>query len=398
MLGQNLRQLYESLGPVECQEKLANLLESKEVKPEDFSLRELAEAFCGDQWAKRLNPRNVGRFSNTSLLEAGEGVDVSGFSNITGQILYTKILDGWKQTVDTAEKLTETVPTQFDGEKIPWLGHSPDEGKAIRPGMPYPEASFGERYIETPSTTKYGQIISLTKEMVFFDRTAQALKIANENGKRLGKAKAKRIFDGLLGVTNNYKLNGTTYNTYVASGGGWVNKKSGTPLVDYTSVEQAYILASQILDPDTNNPIDIELKQLFVMPAKLFTARRIVTATEFRTTYPGYTSTSNPSAPGNVQTLAGNPIPDKLEVLTDPLAYQRAIATGETATNANNWWFIGDFKAAFAYMENWPIQVVQAPPNNLKEFEQDIVVRVKASERGAFAVQEPRQVMFFYDA
>ena len=38
--------------------------------------------------------------------------------------------------------------------------------------------------------------------------------------------------------------------------------------------------------------------------------------------------------------------------------------------------------AAFAYMENWPITVVQAPANSEAEFNQDIVARFKASERG----------------
>ena len=42
-------------------------------------------------------------------------------------------------------------------------------------------------------------------------------------------------------------------------------------------------------------------------------------------------------------------------------------------------------------MENWPITVVQAPTNSEAEFSQDIVVRFKASERGAAAIIEPRR-------
>ena len=37
-------------------------------------------------------------------------------------------------------------------------------------------------------------------------------------------------------------------------------------------------------------------------------------------------------------------------------------------------------------MENWPITVTQAPSNSEAEFNQDIVLRFKASERGAAAV------------
>ena len=54
------------------------------------------------------------------------------------------------------------------------------------------------------------------------------------------------------------------------------------------------------------------------------------------------------------------------------------------------WWFIGDFRKAFAYMENWPITVdAVAGRNSEAEFNQDIVVRFKASERGAAAVINP---------
>ena len=43
-------------------------------------------------------------------------------------------------------------------------------------------------------------------------------------------------------------------------------------------------------------------------------------------------------------------------------------------------------------MENWPITVVQAPANSEAQFNQDIVVRFKASERGTPAIMEPRRI------
>ena len=52
-----------------------------------------------------------------------------------------------------------------------------------------------------------------------------------------------------------------------------------------------------------------------------------------------------------------------------------------------------DFRRALAYMENWPITVTQSPANSDAEFNQDIVVRFKASERGATAVINPRYVV-----
>lgn len=395
-LGQNLRSLVESEGLPAVQTKLGELLESKQLKPEQFSLKELAISLCGYSWYERLNPANASRYSQANLLEAGEGVDVSAFSNITGQILYTKILQGWTESTVIADQLVELVKTQFDGEKFPFLGEITEEGSVVRPGNPYPEAQFGEHWITSPAGDKRGEIVSLTREMVFFDRTGQALKRANGVGARLGTNKKKRIYDVVTGQVNNYSLNGTGYNTYNTSGG-WINKQASTALVDFTSIENAYVLKANILSPDTGNPIDIQLKQLIVMPYKAFTARRILNATRVETVYPEFASTSDP-APGNVKTESASPIPDSLQLIVDDLLYQRILANGTSASNAKKWWFIGDFQKAFAYSENWPFQVVQAPPNSIKEFEQDIIVRVKASERGVAWVQEPRQAFFFYES
>jgi hypothetical protein len=49
-------------------------------------------------------------------------------------------------------------------------------------------------------------------------------------------------------------------------------------------------------------------------------------------------------------------------------------------------------------MENWPITVTQSPLNSEADFTSDVVVRFKASERGAAAVLNPRYVVKCYDA
>ena len=91
-------------------------------------------------------------------------------------------------------------------------------------------------------------------------------------------------------------------------------------------------------------------------------------------------------------TVAANPL-GNYRVVESRLAYRRVIASGELSDDAKKWWFLGEFKKAFAYMENWPITVTQSPPGSEADFSQDIVVRFKASERGAAAVLNPRYVV-----
>jgi hypothetical protein len=80
-------------------------------------------------------------------------------------------------------------------------------------------------------------------------------------------------------------------------------------------------------------------------------------------------------------------------VFESRLAYRRIVASGVASADAKKWWFIGDFRKAFAYMENWPITVTQAPLGSEADFNNDVVLRFKASERGAAAVLNPRYVV-----
>ena len=78
--------------------------------------------------------------------------------------------------------------------------------------------------------------------------------------------------------------------------------------------------------------------------------------------------------------------------LSQQLLVQLVNGLGVATADAANYWFYGNFQKAFAYMENWPITVVQAPVNSEVEFTHDIPFRWKASERGTPAVLDPRFV------
>ena len=166
-----------------------------------------------------LDPRSAG---GVSVLEAGDGVDVTAFLNITGQVIYSKIMEAYTQEAFVVSKLVDTIPTRLDGEKIPGIARIADTIDEVAPGMPYPHLGFGEDYIETPSTTKRGFIVPVTKEAIFFDRTHLVLSRAAEVGEVLGLNKEKRLIDLVIGVTNNYKWKGTSFNTYQAATP-WIN-------------------------------------------------------------------------------------------------------------------------------------------------------------------------------
>jgi hypothetical protein len=300
-------------------------------------------------------------------------------------VVQAKILEAYKQAAFVLSSLVETIPTRLDGERIPGLGRVSDEVSEVRPGMPYPSLGFAEDYIDTPQTTKRGFIVPVTKEAVFFDRTHLILQRAAEVGEVLGLNKEKRLLDLLIGAVGNYKWKGATYNTYSSTGssvapdGNWINQMT-EELVDWTDVDAAEQLFADILDPNTGEPVLIQATTVLVMPAYRHAAHRIFNAAEIN-----YTE-------GATTTVAANPL-GNYTVVESRLAYRRLLAAGTAAADAKKWWFIGDFRKAFAYMENWPITVAQSPAGGEAEFSQDIVVRFKASERGAAVVINPRYVV-----
>ena len=378
-----LRRRYQLDGPQQTVKHLSEALGEGHLKPDDFSLRDLAEALVpdGHEWVRALDPRSSG---GVSVLEAGEGVDVTAFLNVAGQVIYAKILESYTQEAFVVSKLVATIATRLDGEKIPGAGRIKDEITEVRPGMPYPSLGFGEDFIETPATAKHGLIVPVTKEAIFFDRTHLVLSRAAEVGETLGLNKEKRLIDLVIGATNNYKWKGADYGTYYAAGEGgpWVNALGGNELVDWTDVDAAEQLFADILDPGTGEPVLVRPDTALVMPAYRHAANRVFHAEQIQFAASGAATV----------TVAPSPLA-RYRVADSRLVYRRIVASGEEAAAAKKWWFLGDFRRAFAYMENWPITVTQSPANSEADFNQDIVVRFKASERGAAAVLNPRYVV-----
>lgn len=375
-----LKRRYELDGAQKTVEHLSEALAKQELRADDFSLRDLAEALVpnGSEWVRELNP-NVG-----SLAESFQGVDVSAFASIAGQLIYSRILESYQSEVFCLSKLITTIPTRLNGEKIPGFASIADAAVEIEPGAAYPNVGFGEDYIETPETTKRGLIVPVTREAVFFDRTHVVLNRASEVGETLALNKEKRVADMILGVSNLYQWNGTAYSTYYAASTAsapWVNMLSDNALESLENVDAAENLLASALDPNTGEPILSEANVALVSPAK----RRIANAL--------LRGANLSCADGTLRSIP-NPF-EKISVVSSRIA-RRQLAKANASADAgtlDDYWFYGDFKKAFAYMENWPITVSVSSAGSEADFSQDVVARFKASERGTPAVLNPRCVV-----
>jgi hypothetical protein len=131
-------------------EELYDALDKKELVPEDFSVRQLFEEFVEDgrEIVDSWNARHGG--GGIMLMEAGNAIDTSVFSNISGQIVYTRMLEKFTSEEYVFSRAIPDVPTKFSGERIPGITNIGDEAEIIDELQAYPMAGVSEDYIDTP--------------------------------------------------------------------------------------------------------------------------------------------------------------------------------------------------------------------------------------------------------
>lgn len=374
--------------PVGTTRRLKEAFDARELHATEFDIGRLFEACYGyHEFRKCRNRDQLANDVITRHLQEGPGaVSTSNFLNITGQIVYSAVLEKYQAPAFEISAAITTVPTQFlDGEKVAGVTQVGDEVTVRKEGDPYTLAGVTEDYIYTPSIKDRGMIVPLTWEAVFADRTGQLLERAGDVGTGFGQNKEKRAVDCVIdenATAHRYNWRGTVIATYNDNTGShtWDNLAATNGLVDWVNLNTAEQLLNEMLDPYTGEPYVTMAKDIIVPKSLEYTADRITRATDYRATTPGFATTANP-----MQTVGDNPFRGRIRVLTSRyIAFRQATKTS---------WYFGDISKAFRYMQAQPMQVLQAPPNSEKEFNNAIVNQFRVNERGEFTTFQPRAIV-----
>lgn len=366
---------------------LRECLEDGTFRPDEFSLRQLFESTVEDgrAYLDSIDERRKGgRHWSADLRESGDVVDTGTFANITGQIVFSKIKEGYDSPDFLWPQLVDQQQTNFPyGERIPGVGEIGDKMADVGEGEEYPTAGLNEEYLDVPATKKKGVIVNVTREAVVYDRTAQVLKKAGNQAYSFGLQLEKKVLRTVTGQTgyNNYKRNGVATNTYLTSGA-YINSTSST-LTDWTSIQTLELLFDAMTDPNTGEPIVLQSASLLVPSALKRTANRILMASQVA-------QVDNQANASTVRTFAPNPM--NKGFYGQPAYNVLSNAFVKVATSSASTWFFGDFKKAFCRMYAWDMEIEQAADNNQMKFERDIWHRFKVSSRDVIAVLEPRYV------
>lgn len=388
---------------------LAESLRGREFRPRDFDLGRLFEACfgtnefrackegktqAGDVYARHKvlaldrGPGGVALLSEDVLREANGAVSTAAFQNISGQVVYSSILEPYDDEEFVFSKLIpeeQITNGTLEGEKIAGLSPIGDEVLVRAEGDPYTLAGVSEDWIYAPAARDRGLIVPVTWEAVFADRTGKLLEYCGNVGAEMARNKEKRAIDCVIdenGTAHRYNWRGTTIATYGDNSGShtWDNLAASNGLVDWASLDTAEQVFNAITHPYTGEPVDIMAKHLVVTKQNEQKARRAVSATEIRVTAPGYATSGAPT-----QTNAPNPYANKYEVVTSRLLAAR-LATDTT-------WFLGDLSKAFRYRVAERMNVVTAPSGNEADFSRRIVQQYRVNEIGAFYTRNPRYMV-----
>jgi hypothetical protein len=356
-----------------------------------------------------------------TLMEAGgaiDAVDSSAFMGVTGQLLVTQVLAPYEKEEYMFRRMIPTYPSPLEQERWIGIAQPKDPSKSmlrVQEGEPFNSFGFGEQYVQTPITRKEGGIIGLTKEAIFFDRTGQLTERAYEIGDLLAFSEETECIGAIIGGSTDpvYFTEKRQFDSapvtldlfqYESAGSGayqlaftypnrlnnFSNDIPDNPLQDYKSVQLADQYFSKTMDPNRNRPIVVG-KPFIVIPhtrridvAQILEATNIYKLTQQGINSPGALFTNSPNPTGGIGLTPNSFMVSRL------LRNEMVNQLGITGAQADLTWFYGDISAAFRWVQNWPITVVQAPVNSEAEFLQDIVVRWKASKRGRCAIKEPR--------
>lgn len=354
-------------------------------RPEEFSLATLAEAIGGRDLLEyyALRGREAGTLTEAAVTPQLQA-NINVFTAAVGGLVEAKVLEAFENPQLVGDQLLTVTPTNKNGEKMIGLaGIELAEGDQGRqPGEPHARALIGDRWIETPELREKAIAVEVTQESVLYDRTGDVLRAAESVGQSMAYQRELEVLRTVCGVDNSYNYKGVAYNTYQASTP-WINSHAN-PASTYADIDDALELFRNMVDPETGYRILVNPSTLLIDEAAASAWHLILNSTELRVTN------------GSVQSLAP-PQPfarsGRYNVVPSIVMRDVLVASGVSAANAKQYWFIGDAKKAFAWMEAWPLRVLQAPQNEQVMMDRGLVAVYFANYRGRAAVIEPRYMV-----
>ena len=384
MFEYKLKQVMEQHGKEATLQCLGDAIAEGKFNPaRDFSIRRLAEAFHGPNWAEELKTKRV--------MEGPEAVSASALTAISGQLMLSIIKDAYRLQPTIGDQLVTTIGVSNNNlgpEIVGYISSPFDIGQTVQEQETIPATQVTGQYLTLPKIEKFGRLIHLSYESIFADKTGELVQQAQAVGQWCALSKEYQILNVVLGYVNNYLFNGTSINTYnVSPNVNFVNKITSFSLNDYSDINTLEQTILNQVDPISKQPIELlGRKQVLVVPQSLYKLKTILNANQVRS---GPFATSGDP----IGTYSNNPLDGGQYEVMSSIYVQRVLTeNGMSYSDAANFVLFGNISKAFMYREARPLEVTTLPVPNVFSFENDVVMSIRALFMGSCGVYEPRAV------
>jgi hypothetical protein len=320
-----------------------------------------------------------------------EALNSSAFPTIAQKVIHKDIIDEYQIHLGGVDKLIREKPaTKTDEELVVGFEAGDTELQLRRQGMAYEETDFGEKNWKI-TMADFGRMISLTREVIFEDRTSEVMDRAKDIGRSAGHHKAKMIVQTIEGLARTAmeeatfqgciykgaaKTSANIYaDTHATTFDGQVNDNlmASNALVNYTDIDNIYQLFAKMVD-ESGEEIDVVPNAILIPNALKATAAKILRSDTLLAT--GGTTTNVPTY---------NPIKDigadKLDIITS-----RYLAT----TTA---WYMGDFAKQILGLNVFAPQTASQGVNSELAFTNQIVARFRFSMHWGLGLTDYRYIV-----
>jgi hypothetical protein len=332
--GAVLKETVESIGVQATGQLIREMFNEKKAKPEDFSIKEIHES-----------------------------VNSSDFPVIAGELISSKVIEGYKSTTHVSQELFTIVPSKVQQDKlVRWKSAmGPDR---VLEGTPYNDSTLGEAFYQPLPSEKWGRILSITEEAIYFDQTGNILTAAHDLGRQTGNEKEKNVLNGVqdLGTWSGriYRPGNVDTALFSAAIGNTLTAAFGEAGLE------ALLKAQDALVDDEGYYISFEPGQMIgLFPAELW-----VNAVQM------VESTLVPEGTEGAKNIFKNMF----------IPYRSPYVSNASAST----WYIGNPKTCFNWMQVWPLETFSMGKQTDDAFTRDISYKFKVREYGVLTAVRPQ--------
>tara|TARA_B100000424_G_C22901898_1_gene479664 strand:- start:39 stop:1211 length:1173 start_codon:yes stop_codon:yes gene_type:complete len=312
---------------------------------------------------------------NESAARVSEALNSSAFPNVAQKIIHSDIIDEYELAVGAAQNLiTEAQASRTDEELVVGFTAGDTTPLLRRQGMAYEETSMGEKNW-TIKMADFGRMISLTREVIFEDRTGEVLARARDIGRAAGHHKQKMIIESIeVAARSAFEESSSSAAIYKGSAqnaaamysndhsslDGQVNDNliASNALVDFTDLDAVYQAFSAMVD-EAGNKIDIVPNTILVPSALKAKAFQIMNSQMLGG---GANDTVSPTY---------NPVND--------LAQGGLNIASSVFLNSASDWYMGDFSKQLKWLNVYAPATESQGANSELAFTNQIVSRFRFS-------------------